>query len=454
MRVLLTLLAAVAVMLAGAATAGACSCVGGDPRDRLSEARAAFVGTVIEARETGEGRRTYRMTVEEAFKGDLPAIVEVSSDGRSTCGIDLALGQRTGLLLRRAAPPYEVGICDEIAPEELEAATQPYPSGSGAGTARLLAAGGFHDAGLAALDGRGRLIGWAFGSRGDAVDVCPGARYALQAGDDVSVIRLRDLTVVGRRKLPDEATSAVRCLSRSGDRLSALTFDLGVGSDRRRLIAVRDGRLREVDIRESASAVLGVRSAYLVSARSAAFRLTRIDYATGRTRVMLRRRGSAGSLTLSPDGRNLAFVWASPGRRPYRLGIVSTADPARARTRPIGRSHAPLWLSNRRLAVPDHRRAGDSFDVGLRRRGAVASWATDVAVAVGRRVWWLEFGAGLHGRVLGDTRSPSVTVDYLGGARGLTAIPGGARVRGAARRAPGTDGAAAVRSRCGRRASQ
>ncbi len=154
---------------------------------------------------TGESRRIYSMTVERTFKGRLPTTVRVSFDGRSSCGIELAVGQRVGLLLRRSKPPYEVGLCDTIEPEEVEAATRPYPSGSGAGTARLLVAGTVHDAGLAALDGRGRLIGWAFRSEGDAVDACPGGRYGLQAGDDVSLIRLRDLAVVGRRELPDEA---------------------------------------------------------------------------------------------------------------------------------------------------------------------------------------------------------------------------------------------------------
>lgn len=455
MRWLAALILAIAALLVQAVGAGACSCALGDPRDRLSEARAAFVGRVLESRDGSGGVRIHRLAIEEVYKGSLPDTVEVRSDERSSCAVSLRVGQRVGLLLRDEAAPYDVGICDEIKPAELEAATQPYPSGSGAGTARLLVAGAFHDAGLAALDERGRLIGWAFGSEGDSVDVCPGARYALQAGDDVSVIRLRDLAVVGRRDLPDEATSAVRCLSRSGDRLAAITFDYGGGSDRRRLITLGDGRVRDITNRESTSAVLGPRSAYLVPPPSAAFGLARIDYATGRTRVLLRRRGSASSLALSPDGRELAVVWAPPRRRPYRLGIVSTAGPVSVRTRRIGRSQAALWLSNRRLAVPHHRRAGDLFDARLRRRGAVASWSTDVAVAVGRRVWWLEFAAGLQGRALGDTRSPRVTVDYLGGARGLTAIPGGTRITVAARRAPSADGVASVAtSRCGRRARQ
>ena len=454
MRLLLTLLAALAAMLAGAATAGACSCVGGDPRDRLSDARAAFVGTVTEARSTGEGRRTYAMTVERTFKGRLPATIAVSSDGRSSCALDLAVGQRVGLLLREDESPYEVGLCDTIEPEELDAATRPYPSGSGAGTARLLVAGAFHDAGLAALDGRGRLIGWAFGSEGDAVDVCPGGRYALQAGEDVSVIRLRDLAVVVRRRLPDEATSAVRCLSRSGDRLAALTFDYGERSERRRLIVLADGRTRDLGVRPSDSVALGTRAAYLGLVRSRSYRVVAVDLRARRTRTLVAGGGSVFALALSPDEKRLAFVAAPPRRRPYRLGLVSAAT-GEVRTRELGRSQSPLWLSNRRLAMPHHRRAGDSFDTRLRRRGAVASWSTDVAVAVGRRVWWLEFTAGLRGRVLRDTRSPRVTVDYLGGGRGLAAIPGGARVV-SGRRAPSASDAAATtaRSRCGRRSRQ
>ena len=91
MRLAIALLTAVAVVLAWAASAGACSCVGGDPRDRLSEARAAFVGTVAEER-IGARRRTYRLAVEKAYKGDVPETVEVTADPTSSCAVDFAVG--------------------------------------------------------------------------------------------------------------------------------------------------------------------------------------------------------------------------------------------------------------------------------------------------------------------------------------------------------------------------
>jgi hypothetical protein len=68
MRLLVTLIVALAALVIGAGPAGACSCVGGDPRDRLSTARAAFVGTVTEARADSSGTRTYRLTVDKTFK--------------------------------------------------------------------------------------------------------------------------------------------------------------------------------------------------------------------------------------------------------------------------------------------------------------------------------------------------------------------------------------------------
>src|SRR3712207_6794565 len=108
MRVLVTIVAALAALLAGAQAAGACSCVGGDPRDRLSGARAAFVGTVTEERTGPVARRTYRLTVDQAIKGELPDVIEVSTNGLSSCGIDLTVGQRVGLLLYRETGPYEV----------------------------------------------------------------------------------------------------------------------------------------------------------------------------------------------------------------------------------------------------------------------------------------------------------------------------------------------------------
>lgn len=454
MRLLIALAAALAASLVGATSTAACSCVGGDPRDRLSEAPAAFVGTVTQ-KTGGDVRPTYRMTVERVFKGDLAATIELTSDERSTCGVGLAVGQRVGVLLRRATPPYEVGLCDLIEPAELEVATRPYPRGSGAGTARLLVAGTFHDAGLAALDARGRLLGWVFGSSGDAVDVCPGAGYAVQAGDHAALIRLRDLAVVSRRKLPDEATAGVRCLSRSGERLAALTFDYGGRSDLRRLVVLRGARTRDLGVRDSPSAVMGAASAYLGIVSSRTHRLVAVDYRTGDTRRLVSRDGSVGSLALSPDERWLAFVASLRGRSGFRLGLApTTRGIARVRTRKLDRVRSPLWLSSRRLAVPDERRAGDSFGLRLRRRGPVASWSTDLAVRAGRRVWWSESTVGLRARVLEDPRSPRMTVGYLSGARGLAAIRGGALVSAAPRRAPSNEPGASAASACGSRTSQ
>jgi hypothetical protein len=455
MRLLVALLAALAALLTGAASAAACSCVGGDPRDRLSEARAALVGTVTEERGDPVGVRTYRLSVDETVKGELPEVIEISTDGRSSCGIDLDVGQRVGILLRRASGPYEVGLCDLMEPSDLEAAARPYPAGAGAGTARLLVAGAFHDAGLAALDHRGRLLGWAFGSAGDAVDVCPGGLSAVQAGDDASVIRLRDLAVVARRELPDEAASGVRCLSRSGDRLAADTFDYGARPDRRRLVVLDDGRVRDLGVRATAAVALGTRSAYLAAAASSGYRLLAVDYASGRRRLLAERRGAVGALVLAPDQRRLAFLEVPSPRGSSRLGVVSTGTGS-VRTRELRRLRSPLWLSSRRLAVPRDGRRGDIFDSSLRRRGSLPSWSTDLAAISGDRVWWVESGSGLRARRLRGVASPPVLIDYLGGARGLAAVPGGARVTAASRRAPRVGGgaAAALPNACGRRASQ
>jgi hypothetical protein len=274
------------------------------------------------------------------------------------------------------------------------------------------------------------------------------------AGDDAAIVRLRDLSVVARHGLPDEATSAVRCLSRSGDSIVATTFAHGARSERRRLVTLTDGRARSFGARDIASLALGDRSAYAAFVGPRSYRLVAVDHATGRHRTLLTRDGCAGALALSPDGRKLAFVSSSRRHSGYRLSVIA-ADGSRLRTRALDRSRAPLWLSNRRLAVPADGRPGDSFDAGLRHRARVASWSTDSAVALDGRVWWLQAATGLRGRALRDPRSPRVTIDYLAGARGLATIPGGAKVSGAARREPGADAlAAAATTPCGSPTSQ
>jgi hypothetical protein len=104
------------VALALAADAFACTCLPPDLERDLPLADGAVVGSVLERRQGG-AEVTYVLRVEQAYKGDLDGRVEVvtAADGVS-CGLDLAPGQRVGLLLERDGDTWRSGLCQQVDP--------------------------------------------------------------------------------------------------------------------------------------------------------------------------------------------------------------------------------------------------------------------------------------------------------------------------------------------------
>ena len=432
------------------ATAAACSCVGGDPRVRLSGADAAFVGTVVIKRRV-PGFATprsfeYVFSVEKPYKGSLGAtvVVRASGDG-DTCGLDLRDGARIGLLLREDDGRWTAGLCDLIEPTELEEAIKPYPRGAGSGLARLLVAGRFHDAGLAALDADGSLIGWVFGSEGDEVSVCSGGRYAVQAGDRLSIIRLRDLRVVHRQALPQDWTHALRCLDDRGRDVVAVTFPFGEAFARQTLVRVSGDRTRILARQHALQAVLGRTEAYFSPIRRhGKTRLVAIRYRDGRQRRFGPRRRSSELMALSPDGRRIAAI------EDYRRARLQVTDvrTGRNRSRRVDAEWAPpVWLDATRIAVPARRRRARVFNLRLRRVTSVLSWDAPLAAVAGDRLWWVTRAGDVQSL---DVRTGALTAMSgvrLVGARGIEPLARGGAIRRAPRRAPGVTGTSTT---CGR----
>jgi hypothetical protein len=136
----------VAGLVAFPEDAAACSCAGGvDPRVVLREADAAFVGTVIERRESHRDPDdavwssgdpvTLVFRVEESVKGDLGTLVEVeTSFSGASCGIEPPVGERLGLFLYALdSGGWTSGLCSEIEPAALLEAAGPNPAPTGSG---------------------------------------------------------------------------------------------------------------------------------------------------------------------------------------------------------------------------------------------------------------------------------------------------------------------------------
>ena len=112
-------LCAVAALAAPVPDAAACSCIRPDVARDLPRADAAFVGTLVSQRAEGSaGFSTFE--VERVAKGDLPAevVVRAGRDG-AACGLELAKGSRTGLLLQREGGEWVSSLCSQVDAEAL-----------------------------------------------------------------------------------------------------------------------------------------------------------------------------------------------------------------------------------------------------------------------------------------------------------------------------------------------
>ncbi|NUT57047.1 MAG: hypothetical protein HOQ03_13865 [Thermoleophilia bacterium] len=117
-------LAALALLsLVLAADADACTCVPVDLDRDLPRADGAMIGTVLERRFTAT-KTILRFRVEQIYKGDLDSRIDVESErGGAACGLELDVGQRTGLLLERAGDTWRSSLCSQVEPSDLLALT-------------------------------------------------------------------------------------------------------------------------------------------------------------------------------------------------------------------------------------------------------------------------------------------------------------------------------------------
>ncbi len=111
----------VALVLAGDALA--CTCLPVELERDLPQAGGAVIGTVLERRSAGSDR-LYLLRVEQVYKGDINDRVEVITPANgAACGLELAIGQRVGLLLDRQGDRWRSGLCSQVDPADFLALT-------------------------------------------------------------------------------------------------------------------------------------------------------------------------------------------------------------------------------------------------------------------------------------------------------------------------------------------
>ena len=234
-------LLAAAALAATVDDASACSCVQGDPRTLLRQADAAFVGRLVEKRESRRPLRssadpaTYVFRVDRVVKGRLGGTVEVlAATSGASCGIEAERGKPVGLFLDRANGEWRSSLCQQIEPARLRAAARPLPAPNGRGPAALVVGGRFGPARTLALDAQGRTLAYGRGEGESLIlSVCPGGRRVAELvrreGSDavaVAVRALPTLRTVWERRLATPAythATALSCRTPGGRRVLAFT---------------------------------------------------------------------------------------------------------------------------------------------------------------------------------------------------------------------------------------
>jgi hypothetical protein len=118
------LVALILLSLVAVAEAYACTCRPVDLERDLPTADGAIIGAVLERRVAGASV-TYIFRVEQVYKGDeIDNRVEVvTAANGAACGLELAVGQRVGLLLKRDGDVWRSGLCSQVDPADFLALT-------------------------------------------------------------------------------------------------------------------------------------------------------------------------------------------------------------------------------------------------------------------------------------------------------------------------------------------
>ncbi len=127
--VVATLVVTATLLLVRTPAALACSCRPDVAvAELLSTSDGAFVGVYTgrdDPRAVGPVLSSSRavvnhFVVERVVKGDIGPVVEVEAAASgASCGLELEVGERTGLLLRRAGDGWSSGLCAQTDPEGL-----------------------------------------------------------------------------------------------------------------------------------------------------------------------------------------------------------------------------------------------------------------------------------------------------------------------------------------------
>jgi hypothetical protein len=466
--------------------ARACSCSGGDSRDRLAAADGAFIGELVGRRETGplgsiisSGRDVvYTFEVSEVFKGDIGRRVEIHSPASgASCGFEVAADEAVGIFLDRQGGDWRSGLCGQIEPGKLRAAAAPLPTPDGRAPAALVVGGSYGEARLLTLDRHARTLAYGYGAgRTAQLSVCPGGNRLLEIvrdhprPDRLALRELPGLRLLWERLLPPQPNSinaeAVQCRDGTG---TGYVFASNGGdpgwSPQATLLGVSQATTTVLYQGTARSIAFGRDVGYVNEGRWGEV-IGRVDLHSGQRTPVLTGPRHMTQLVLSPDGSALATQVASDDAarpsgdrrdpRPKAVVIDLEPSPPRVRTAILGRADQVetgrwvrgnmVWLNANRIGffpTPGADPRARIFDSSLRELGGFDNWAATTSLSVGEGV----VGLGQGRLIVADLpNGPTREVELVDGPlmSALAALPGPTQISPLPRppRAPAPPGAA------------
>ena len=341
------------------------------------------------------------------MKGRIGTTVEVmTANNSAACGIEMSVGQRTGLFLFREGGRWIGHMCWQVEPGHLLAVAA-LPTPNGRGPVKLFVGGRFGPARMLALDSMGRTLAYGTGAgRTGLLSRCPGGdRLAeisfLSAGPYRAELAIRDartLAVMMRHplRLGPLRAEELLCEDKFGSSVLLFAGPAGDAPINKALYRLLDQRLMPIWHGDAHHAELRSTVVYL-SAGAKGESLLAVDPRTGRRTRLARLPEGVDPLRLKPSGTHLAGVDFRPDR-PSRIVLVDLKrQPASVRMTVLGNSAYGdvTWLpSGRFLFLPSEGRdAARIFDLGLRAHSEFR-WLAERGTVVGSTVFGIDYSRG------------------------------------------------------------
>lgn len=407
---------AIAVTPALVSPAHACSCATpSDIQAWLDESEAAFVGTLLEKRDAGNGpfgqESIYVFEVEKWVKGDAGDVVEVrsASDG-AACGFEFwTPDQRIGAVVHHEDGFLHGGLCSQIDPDVLlVAGAGPPPSKTGIG--HLIAGNGWSSARLSILDQVGAHItditpqspevDWD-GTQG--LEACPGGDLMIQwtqthvfVWDLTTFELLKSHEIAGPDGYPVLRDASCRSVDASSIWVvGAHEFEaelMEIGDETRRLMSLEGDQF-------------GIGSDFVVVQPHHEGDVTWVDMATGdEVRLTETPPDALRSIWAAahPSERLVALVetrFEGEGQVEATLSIVDDSGTPTAQFEIPWETYSPTWLDQSRVVVTAYdfndweRSFGLIVDLATGEMTEVEGWRAEHTISDGDLLYGVEGGS-------------------------------------------------------------